>query len=238
MLDPYLIAEMLKHAEAAYPNEACGLIVAAGKKPLLVVCQNVDEQPGQQFTISADDYEAAEECGPVIAVWHSHVNESPEPSMADRQLIEATGLPWHIVSWPGKGYAYAEPCGFVAPYEGRPFVHGIHDCYSLIRDYYQREYGLYLNDYPRAVEWWNKGDDLYLQNFEREGFKRLIDAEFQPGDVLLMRIGDTQTTNHGAIYLGNGEMLHHVTNRLSCRDVLNGYYQRGITHHLRHETKL
>lgn len=238
MIDRSIISEMLAHAEASYPNEACGFVVAVGNKSVVVSCKNIDELPHELFTISDIDYAAASALGEVIGIWHSHVNESPDPTMGDRQMIEATGLPWHIVSWPGRGYAYAEPCGFEAPYEGRPFVHGILDCYSLIRDWYRREHGLVLTDYPRAVEWWNKGEDLYLQNFEREGFRRLIDAEFRPGDALLMRIGDTQTSNHGAIYLGRGEILHHVTNRLSCRDVLNGYYQRGITHHLRHETML
>lgn len=238
MIDQSLIAEMLVHAEAAYPLEACGVVIAVNRKPVLVSCRNVDEQPGQMFAISPDDYEAAEQRGQVIAIWHSHVNEPADPSPADKQLIEATGLPWHIVSWPAKGYAYAEPCGYEAPYEGRPFTHGIHDCFSLIRDWYRKERGIFIQDYPRQVEWWNKGDDLYLQNFEAEGFVRLVGQEYQPGDALLMRLGDTQTTNHGAIYLGNGEILHHVTNRLSCRDVLNGYFDRGVTHHLRHKSLL
>lgn len=231
-----MAAEMLRHAETAYPNEACGLVIAVGSKPRVVACKNVAERPWEHFSISDDERDAVSERGKVIGVWHSHVNETADPSPGDLVMIEATQLPWHIVSWPSREYAYAEPCGYKAPYEGRPFVHGILDCYAIIRDWYQRECGITLTDYPREYEWWTRpGRDLYLENFSREGFVRLIDQPFRRGDVLLMRLGDTLTTNHGVVYLGDGSMLHHVTNRLSCRETCDAIYRKAITHHLRHK---
>ncbi len=239
MFDADLVQQMLESAERAYPNEACGVLISEHRRPVLVPCPNVDERPGQQFTIDPNDYEAAEARGPVLGIFHSHVDESAEPSQADREMIEATQLPWHIVSWPGKGYSHTLPCGYVVPLEGRPFVHGIHDCYTIIRDFYKREYGIHLNDYPRKQEWWNDPEyDLYIDNFRNEGFVPLDGEPMVRGDVLLMRCGETLTTNHGAIYLGDGLILHHVTNRLSCTDVLNGYFRKAITHHLRHKDRL
>ncbi|KAG0739940.1 hypothetical protein G6F24_017181 [Rhizopus arrhizus] len=71
-------------------------------------------------------------------------------------MCEASGLPWHIVSV-GQLAGEAptchdiqtiEPCGYVAPLEGRQFAHGILDCYSLVRDFYALELGITLSQYP------------------------------------------------------------------------------------------
>jgi hypothetical protein len=44
----------------------------------------------------------------------------------------------------------------------RPFVHGVHDCYSIVRDSYA-QHGITHNDYLRAFGWWDDkcGLDLY-----------------------------------------------------------------------------
>ncbi|WP_255344084.1 NlpC/P60 family protein, partial [Acinetobacter baumannii] len=41
------------------------------------------------------------------------------------------------------------PTGYEAPYEGRPYVYGSFDCWTLCRDFYLREFGIELRDYPR-----------------------------------------------------------------------------------------
>lgn len=53
----------------------------------------------------------------------------------------------------------------VSKYIGRKFVHGSTDCYSLVRDFYKNEFGIELTDYARAEFWWNKGQNLYMDNF-------------------------------------------------------------------------
>ena len=45
------------------------------------------------------------------------------------------------------GFRYADPRGD-APYLGRDWVYGIHDCYSLMRDFYRRELEIVLDDFP------------------------------------------------------------------------------------------
>ncbi|AXH72360.1 MAG: NlpC/P60 family protein [Caudoviricetes sp.] len=120
------------------------------------------------------------------------------------------------------------------PLLGREFVHGAQDCLSLVLDYYLREKGIDLGDYHRDDEWWNKGQNLYLDNLPKAGFTQVQDL--RDGDLILMQIR-SPVPNHAGIYLESGELksedlphiqpgvvLHHLHGRLSTRDV----YARGM----------
>jgi cell wall-associated NlpC family hydrolase len=127
------------------------------------------------------------------------------------------------------------PEGYTAPLLGRMWCHGVLDCYSLIRDWYRLERGIVLPDFTRSDEWWLKNQNLYVDNFRAAGFTRIVDEDaLQPGDVLLMQIM-APVPNHGAVYLGDGIILHHLHGRLSCREVWGGYYKKHTTHILRHD---
>lgn len=227
------------HAAACAPRECCGLAVVRKGKLRYVPCRNLLAEvllkPGEarSFAIDPADYAVAEDLGAIVAIVHSHVNEPPQPSMADKVGIEASGLPWLIVNHPVGHWTVTAPSGFVAPLTGRPFVHGVLDCYSLIRDWYLRERGVALPDYERADRWWEKGGDLYRQNFAGAGFVEIGERELQPGDVILMQ-AMSPVTNHGAIYLGGNLILQHVMGRLSSRDVWGGAWRKSATHFLRY----
>ena len=149
---------------------------------------------------------------------------------------EQSGLPWHIINPNTGNWGYCEPEGFELPYVGREFAHGTVDCYSLCRDWYKREWGLELKNYPRRDQWWENGQNLYLDNFEKEGFHRIPVSELQRGDALLMQLS-SPVPNHAAIYIGDQQVLHHVQGRLSSRDVFGGYYLKNTACALRHESR-
>ena len=102
-------------------------------------------------------------------------------------------------------------------YVGIDFMHGSTDCYGLIRRVYSEVFGINLRDYARPDNWWNHDEyNLYMDNFEREGFK-LIDESIRTweiGDLILMAIQSTVPC-HAAIYIGNGKILHHFYGRKS-----------------------
>jgi proteasome lid subunit RPN8/RPN11 len=218
-----------QHAAQEFPRESCGLVVGDHYFPCRNMADNTDH-----FIIHPDDYADADRLGDITAIIHSHPNALPDPSQADRVACEATGLPWHIVSWPSAKWAYLEPQGYVAPLIGRIWAHGVIDCYSLIRDWYRLERGVVLPDFDRTDNWWKTGSNLYADNFAKAGFVRLIDVAPEPGDVLLMQIL-ANVVNHGAIYLGNDIILHHLHSRLSGRDVWAGYFRKHTTHILRYQ---
>lgn len=211
------------HAAREVPREACGLVLVKGGRASYHPCRNL-AQSNDQFVLAPEDYAHAEECGDIVAIVHSHPNASANPSQADRVACEASGLPWHIVGIPSGVWAYIEPCGYLAPLVGREWAHGVLDCYSLIRDWYRIERGIELRDFHRDDEWWTRGENLYLDNFQQAGFRRLADGEdLQVGDGILMQVL-SNVPNHAAVYLGDGIILHHLHGRLSSRDVYGGYW--------------
>jgi len=244
------LAAIKAHAIAEYPRECCGLIVAAGRREQYRPMENLDAGLGN-FRMSAEAWAQAEDAGRVLAVVHSHPDDTEQPSEADLAACEATGVPWVIVSVRDGTVAEVNqfaPSGWRAALLGRQFFHGVLDCYTLIRDWYAREAGIDLPDFEREDDWWNKGQDLYVQNFQKAGFERIDDAaQLQPGDVILMSVR-SPVANHAGIYLGTRKlaespdlhpvpnaMLHHLYGRLSERVVYGGWYMEITRLIVRHK---
>lgn len=229
------------HAIECYPNESCGLVVSIRGEESYIACDNSHANPSEHFRISGEQFAEAEDWGEVKAVIHSHPNASGQPSHADRVQCELSELPWHILSIgmvdgkPNFGIqGYCEPCGFEAPLEGREFAHGILDCFTLFKDFLWREYGIKVANYEREDDWWEKGQELYsMDRLNAEGFFQ-IKGEPKRGDVILMNI-KSKVPNHAGVYLGNGQMLHHMMNRLSCTVPYGGMWAERTICIVRHK---
>lgn len=245
------------HAVAEYPRECCGLVVMAARREVYVPCRNTAAS-ADHFVLAADDYAAAEDTGRIVAIVHSHPDETPAPSEADRVACEATGLPWFIVAVgrdDGGAVVAGEvrgftPVGFQAPLLGRQFAHGVLDCYSLVRDWYKRERGIELLDFHREDCWWEPGreGDLYMDHYAEAGFRPLQAGEgMAPGDVILMQVRSNRA-NHAGVFLGAeglkeapalfsvpDAMLHHLYGRQSERVVYGGYWREATRLVLRYQ---
>jgi len=226
-------SSIVDHANRELPRECCGLVIIRKGKQVYVPCRNIGIG-SDNFILCPEDYAKADQEGDIVAVIHSHPNMSAKPSQADLVACEASGLPWFIVGLPDQVWEYIEPSGYVAPLVGRKWSHGVLDCYSIIRDYYKMERGIDLLNFERSDDWWNRGGNLYLENFGKAGFREIKEDEVAESDVILMRINST-VPNHGAIYLGDGVILHHVHGRLSTRDVFGGYWRKNTACFLRYE---
>ncbi|MDR5833360.1 Mov34/MPN/PAD-1 family protein [Caballeronia sp. LZ034LL] len=243
-------AAIQAHALACYPNESCGLIVRGDYVP----CANVAHHPSEHFAISAAEYAHIEDLGSVQAIVHSHPDASALPSLDDLRACGASGVPlWFIqsVQRDQHGAVHAGRLHHItaqaiaqatatAPLIGASFMHGVDDCYGIVRRYYRAALGLDLPDFERSGKWWTDAAcSLYLDNYEAVGFFSLgFDARLQTGDVLLMAIASRYgVPNHAAVYLGHDEILHHLWGQLSRREPLPRY-QRHVTHVLRHRETL
>jgi len=129
-----------RHAQAEAPREACGLVVVVKGRSIYWPCRNT-ALGADQFSIDPGDYACAEDTGEIVAVVHSHPDATPDPSEADLVGCEASGLEWHIVGLPALVWRSIRPSGYRAPLVGRQFVHGVLDCYAIIRDWYRQERG-------------------------------------------------------------------------------------------------
>ncbi|MDD5271885.1 MAG: C40 family peptidase [Methylovulum sp.] len=235
MINAALLAAVRGHAAACYPQECCGLIVGEGDSLCYHPCRNSDLFPARQFTVDPLDWVAAEERGVIRAVCHSHPNRAPQPSAADKLGCEQSGLPWVIVSVPGDAWTVLTPSGFCAPLLGRDFVWGVFDCFTLVRDYYREVVGITLPDAePYSYNFWKNGEALYEQRLEAFGFIRHGQGEeLRAHDVLLIPIRST-IANHAAIYLGDGQIVHHLEGQLSRRDLYGGFWQKNTRFIARH----
>ncbi|WP_261831111.1 C40 family peptidase [Leminorella grimontii] len=217
---------ILDHAAACYPAESCGLIIGTPAGRHYMPCVNIADSPTEFFEISPTDWLRAHTAGEVVAVVHSHPDGLPVLSEGDRAAQRRTALEWWLVC-DGAIKRFRN----VPPLLGRQFEHGVTDCYTLFRDAYHLA-GVDMPEFARTDEWWARGENLYIDNMERTGFRRVDTPE--PGDIILICLG-TSTANHAAIYCGEQMILHHCPNRFSRRDLYNGFWL-NYTHSIwRHE---
>ena len=213
--------DALVHAKEQDPKESCGLLLEIKGKEKYFPCKNLSTYSQQCFIIDPDDFVKAEETGNILAVIHSHPVTPPIASQADKISCENSDLPWHIVNPKTEQWGYYEPSGYKPTLLGRPWVWGVTDCWSLVRDSYKQEKNIVLRDWDRPTT-----PQQFLQKplFEscawRTGFRELRpDEKLINGDVLLMSIL-SPTLNHVAIFL-DGDVLHHLADRISCKEPYN-----------------
>jgi proteasome lid subunit RPN8/RPN11 len=236
LLNQDLLAEIRAHADETGERECCGLIIAAKRHKSYVRVRNIAEN-SEHFVMHHEDQAAAEDAGTILAVVHSHPKINARPSQADLVGIEKSQLPWVIMNWPTGAYTVTAPSDYVAPLEGREFSHGVLDCYTIVRDYYQRTLDITLKDYDRPDNWWLKGMDLYRDHFADTDFVEIKDGSLKPHDFLLIQVA-SPVANHGAIYLGENMILHHVMHRISCKDRYDGYWRTHTRATLRYKELL
>jgi cell wall-associated NlpC family hydrolase len=218
------------HAKETYPLEASGLWVQ--KSDGAVAFRPYGRGGAGGFRISPGEWLEAERLGAIKGIFHSHPDAPPVPSPADAAAMDAWGLPWVIMSVPSMEVAEHVPAERKPrPLLGRTFEYGGDDCFGLIRGYYRR-LGIALPDFARAPGWETQGLSLYLDNYERCGFT-LVEDSPRAHDVLLMQV-HSPVPNHGAVYLGDGMMLHHLGARLSAKAVYGDFWRKATTHILRH----
>lgn len=218
-------------ASQSAPQECCGFIVNGEVLP----CKNAHNTPETNFAISAEDYAMAEDKGVIEAIYHSHVGGLDGFSRHDIKACKQCNIPWVMIHLPTNNFHYIDPTGN-APYEGREWSYGVHDCYALVRDFYAREFKIELDDFERGEdeEWLNPGWCMFINNYEDQGFREISRPE-KKGDILLMRLQSPEP-NHVAVMNGNGaSFYHHLAARLSQSAVYGGYWAKVTVKVLRHK---
>ncbi len=216
--------EFAKYATEEYPNEACAFII----NNELVKVANISNNPTEEFELTLQDSLLYIKAQGFI---HSHPNGPYHPSATDMQAQMNCKIPFGIMTCTIDSASTAiwiHDDNLNIPLQERPFVHGIFDCYEIPRAYMWQSKKIKLPQIPRDNEWWNAkklkeggiipAQNLYLENFEKAGYKVLgKDDELKEGDGILMNI-QTNVVSHAGIYLGNGLILHHLRDRISKID--------------------
>ena len=239
-MDHALQTEIQQYMISKFPHEACGLIVDGAFVPI----ENIHPDPALHFEMPGETLALYPNAQAAI---HSHTNGRIEPTIADMESQISCGLPFGLMTCneeaATKIYLWGDQLT-PPPLIGRQFRSGPSgtdnkgDCYAIIRDYYRLEKNIMLAEFPRDFKWWSNPDandkNMYLEGFAKAGFVEISQSEIEPGDVILMRVASpTKQPNHGAVYIGNNQILHHVQDRLSRRDLVNSFLKMS-THYLRY----
>lgn len=220
-----------QHACDEYPREAVGIVVENSYKRL----KNIHSEPETGF-LTEELFEDN-----IQALVHSHPNGKTSPSIQDMVNQQAMDIPWGIVSCTQNEASHIEWFGDGTPvpnYIGRTFLDGVRDCWCLVRDWYKIELGVVLKNLPREENWYlpkprGLGMDLLNPHTIREcGFEQIDRTQLKRGDVILARVA-SPVTNHAALYLGGGLILHHMGGRLSCKQPA-GRWANYAEYYVRH----
>lgn len=228
-----VIDDIKAHAAQESPRECCGVIVVKNGRMVYIGCTNLAADKNEEFEMDLTDFYKAEDHGaPVIAV-HSHPFHPPTPSEADLVRCEESGLQWLIINHPVGTMQTLSPSGYQAPLEGRSYSFGTLDCYSLVRDYYDRVLGVTVKNFPRIPDWWEKGMDMFVDHYSEAGFVKIPVEDMKVHDVMLFQ-HNSLVPNHAGVWLGDNRFIHHLSGRCSSRDVYSGYWRKIHTHCFRH----
>lgn len=201
-------------------EEVCGVVIRTQDfRTHFLPMENVSENSKETFEISQKDWVEAESIGEIVAIVHSHPNGEPFLSGADRQMQIQTGLPWILAV--GGRLKQFRCCPHL---RGRVFEYGKADCGALIRDAFMLM-GVDLPDHTRGDIDDDAEHEYLRKHFERVGFVRVSDG-LRGGDVILTSYGGH--ANHAALYLGDGQILHHAYNQLSRREPFNQWWSERV----------
>lgn len=209
-----------QHATQSYPVAAFGMVAAGRYAPLEVS--------------SLEDAARHARAAGAQALFFSKPDQGGFPDQREMSIQMEAGIPFGVSG--GSGIEMSLPAFWgdgsdMEPLIGRSFVHGVWDCYSLVRDAFKigregmKEQGMEwshdpvtLPDVPRNDGWWSTGQDLYMDWLKPAGFVEISAAAARPGDGFLMKIRSDKL-NHAGVLVSDDAILHHLPTRLSRREI-------------------
>jgi len=218
-------AEIKRLALASPASETCGFVLDDGS---VLEVPNSAEDPVNEFAIDPAIY--AEHDQKISGIWHSHL-ELAGFSPLDQQVLATDDTPWAVYCMADDTWHECAPAmRTFAPLEGRPFVYGVYDCYSLVQDFLAKKRKVNLPDWERK-DWgeWNTPSftpfDVEWTNYG----KRVTDGRYQRGDILLLNLGDHRGhTDHVGVFTDSRHFLHHPSGMVSRLQTFGGYWERRL----------
>lgn len=232
-----LYDEIIYYCQSKAPEEACGFIfLENGQYSFKAVENTYPGDKSEYFAIATKDVVEATTSGNLYAVVHSHTKTDSAFTQWDVAFQKKQGVPWMLVNIAKEpSVHWLRNKKTENTLYGREYVWHVNDCYSFIRDWFEQEQGILLNDYVRQEDFAERGQELYLDNFAKEGFSEVPFSSIQYGDVLLFKLKGNDITSHAGVYVGDNLIAHHLNGRLSKRDFLGTYYKNRLSCVVRHK---
>ena len=212
-----IIADLRKQL----PREGCGMVVNDEYIP----CNNISKSD-DHFEIDVKDYVKYLINDEIQCIVHSHNNEH-NASETDMRQQASTGIPWGIFNYvDGKidDIVFWGDTVEPLPLVGRRFWYGIHDCFSIPRDWWRLR-GFNMINHIRDGNWNKNGtSNLIIDSLEKTGWFIIDQDDMEAGDGLLIQTR-SGNVSHLAIYDGGGYLIHQLSapGVLSRIDLINIY---------------
>ena len=203
-------------------EETCGFVLNDGQ--VIQVPNGADDRVNE-FAINPAIFAEHEEH--IKGIWHSHL-ELAGFSPLDQQVMSADTLPWAVYCLRDDSWHECDPTT-TAPLQGRPFVFGHYDCYSLVSDTLA-ELGVVLPPWKRGNwgEWNTPRFNPFDTEWSKHG-KRVTNGRYQLGDILLMNLGDHRGhTDHVGVFTDHRHFLHHPSGKVSRLQTFGSYWERRL----------
>ncbi|EBD1259789.1 hypothetical protein IRA26_004299 [Salmonella enterica] len=224
---------IIQHITDNEPGMVCGVLTQNGNTLDYMPCVNVSPVPEQGAMIDSNDLQIITNSNVVTHVVCS-VPDNLSHNVAEYQkMSDRDGLKYLLIFWP------SQQCLNIYPktqfgYQGRPYIVGVYDCYSLVRDYLLAVKGVAMSDYPREMYYQNSEQNIFETKLPEEGFVKIEGDSLQPGDFLVLDLPAT-TLKHAAIYSGSGQILHHLPPGQSRQEAYSESWKKRTSSVWRHK---
>lgn len=224
LLTDQIKEQIAKQAFEIPDEETCGIIVNVGGLLKYIPCQNQADDKRHWFSIGGRDFLIAEKLGEIIAICHSQVKRK-DFSGFDLQNSLGHKVLFILFCKDDQKFSLLEKSEKkYSQYLNRKFEIGRQDCFTLLRDFYNNELGIVIEDIARQNLWFEKDRNTIRDGAIREGFKLIEKIEPKElFDVLIFAFNSDRFPVHLGIYLGADEFLHHPRSGGSRIDRIGDY---------------
>jgi len=188
-----------------------------------VACDNLNSFNPHFFTSNNYEFYKYVLSKRVIALFHTHLVDSPEPSDLDKEIASSIGVPSFIFSIKSKNSFLFYPKSFKPrPLSKRIFIPYFQDCINFVKDFYLTELNIDFSD--RIYNWarrLNNSNETLLQLINKSFYEINFD-EMRHGDLIVFKPLDfkfyhlavcfqgTHYWHHPAGLYPSKELLHHL----------------------------
>jgi len=226
MLNKDTLNKIKKHALEDKTKECCGFILINNT---FFPCKNESTTPNKNFLISNLDKQNAEKINKIKYFYHSHLDDS-DFSLLDKVVAEKHNIICIKYNIPSDNFDFYYANGFSAPLIGREYCFGYFDCFSLIRDYYDKELNIKLTDFPtRENEHFQENLDNWINNNNFE-----YTNELQKYCLLGIKNMDNFFI-HCAVYIGDNKIIHQPEYELSKIEHYSNKFKKRTICILKHK---
>ena len=230
ILGPEIKSEIKLHARAEAPKECCGFII---DNVSVRKARNTSQTKESKFKISTEDYIAASNLGEITAVYHSHPTTEARFSEYDKFNSINHNITYILYALKDNSFTQFDPSlSEFNDYIGRSFKIGETDCFALVKDFYEKELNINLNNYHRDENWKSHLEELYDKFIEMEAFREV--ESLQKYDCILTKNRTSGHSCHIAVYLGGGLMLHQPQGSYSRVEEYSDRHKKVTNKIIRH----